>query len=148
MAAKFREIWVINVKAPSGKAMKQKRERFFNSELPYLLTGETGHILLGGDFNCILEASDSIGSFTYNRALAELVHSLALTDTWQGNPSRKVYTHNSAFGATRIDGIYATRELLGRKLGVEVIVVPFTDHLAVCLRISIDLQIMRRERGL
>jgi len=57
MAAKFREIWIINVYAPFGTAMKQERNCFFNSELPYLLTGETGHILLGGDFSCLLEAS-------------------------------------------------------------------------------------------
>ena len=44
MAATFREIWIIIVYAPSGTAMKQKQEHFFNSELPYLLTGETGHI--------------------------------------------------------------------------------------------------------
>jgi len=148
MAAKFRESWIINVYAPSCTAMKQKRERFFNSELPYLLTGETGHILLGGDFNCILEISDTTGGFTYSRALVELVHSLALRDTWQGNPTRNVYTHYSAPGATRIDGTYATRELLERKLGVEAIVAPFTDHLAVCLRISIDLPIMRMGRVL
>jgi len=120
MAAKFREIWIINVYAPSGTAMKQERERFFNSELLYLLTGETGHILLGGNFNRILDASDTTGGFTYSRALAELVHGLALTDTWQGNPTRKVYTHYSVSGGTRIDRIYATRELLERKLGVEV----------------------------
>jgi exonuclease III len=81
MAAKFREVWIINVYAPSGTAMKQERESFFISELPYLLTGETGHILLGGDFNCMLEASDITGGFAYSRALAELVHGLALTDT-------------------------------------------------------------------
>ena len=103
MAAEFRDIWIIKVYAPSGTAMKQERERFFDSELPYLLTGETDHILLGGDFNCVLEVSDTAGGFTYSRALAELVHGLALTDTWQGNPTRKVYTHYSASGATRID---------------------------------------------
>jgi len=148
MAAKFREIWIINVYAPSGTAMKQERERFFNSELPYLLTSETGHILLVGDFNCILEASDTTGGFTYSRALAELVHDLALPDRWQGNPTRKVYTHYFAPRATRIDRIYATQEFLERKLGVEATVAPFTDHLAVCLRISIDLLIMRRGRRL
>jgi len=148
MAAKFREICIINVYAPSGTGMKQERERFFNTELPYLPTGETSHILLYGDFNCILEASDTTGGLTYSRALAELVHGLALTETWQGNPIHKVYTHYSASGATRIDRIYATQELLERKLSVEAIVAPFTDHLAVYLRISIDLPIMRRGRGL
>ena len=134
--------------APSGTATKQERQCFFNSELPYLLTGEARHILLGGDLNCILEASDTTGGFTYSRALAELVHGLLLTDTWQSNPTRKDDTHYSASRAARIDRIYATRELLERKLGVEAVVAPFTDHLAVCLRISIDLPIMWRGRGL
>jgi len=131
MAAKFREIRIINVYTPSGTAMKEERERSFSSDLPYLLTGETGHILLGGDFSCILKASDHTGGFTYSQALAELVHGLALTDTWQGNPTRKVYTHNFAHGVTTIDRIYATHELLERKLGVGAIVAPFTHHLAI-----------------
>ena len=105
-------------------------------------------VKLGGDFSCILEASDTTGGYTYSRALVELVHGLALTHTWQGNHTRKVYTRNSASRATRIDRIYATRELLERKQGMEAIVAPFTDHLAVCLRISIDQPIMRRGRGL
>jgi hypothetical protein len=99
------------------------------------VTGETGHILLGGNLNCILEASDTTGGFTFSRALAELVHGLALIVTSQGNPTSKVYTHYSASGATRIHRIYATRELLERKLRVDTIVAPFTDHFALCLRI-------------
>jgi hypothetical protein len=114
--------------------MKQERERFFNIELPYLLTGASEHISLGGDFSCLLEASDSTGSFNYSRALAALVHGITLTDTWQSNSTRNVYTHHSVSGATRIEIINATQELLVRKLGVEVIVIPFTDHLALCLR--------------
>ena len=90
MAAKFRNVWIINVYAPSGTAMKQERERLYSSELPYLVTCETGHILLGRDFNCILEPSDTTGGFNYSRTLAELVHGLALTETWQGNPTRKI----------------------------------------------------------
>jgi len=63
VAAKFREICIINVYARSGTAMKQERKRSFNSELSYMLTGETGHILLGGDLNCILEALDTTCGF-------------------------------------------------------------------------------------
>ena len=89
MAAKFREVWIINLYAPSGTAMKQQRERFFNCELPFLLTGEMGHILLGGNFNCLLEASDTTGGFTYGRALAELVHGLALTELGRATTNAK-----------------------------------------------------------
>jgi len=98
--------------------MKQERERFFISELPYLLTGTSDHVLLGGDFYCILEASDSTGSFKYNRALAQLVHGLTLTDTWQGNSAWNVYTKYSVSGATRNEITYATHELLARNLVV------------------------------
>jgi hypothetical protein len=59
------------------------------------------------------------------------VHGLALTDTWQGNNTHNVYTHYSVSGTARINRIYATQELLTRKLGVEVIVAPFTHHLAI-----------------
>jgi len=103
---------------------------------------------MGGDFYCILEASESIGSFKYRRVLAELIAGLALTDTWQGNPTRNMHIHYSVPGAIQNEIIYATQELLARKLGVEVIVAPFTDHLAICLRISIALPIMRKGRGL
>jgi len=93
MEATFREIWTINVYAPSGTAVKQERGRFCNSELPYLRTGGTGHILLGGDFSCTLEASDTTGNINYSRALADLVRGLSLTYSWLSNPKRKVYTH-------------------------------------------------------
>jgi len=148
MLAKSREIWIINVYAPSGTAMMKERERFFNSELSYQLTGETVHVFLGRDFNCTLETMETTGGFTYSRALEVLVHVLQLTDPWKGKTTRKVYTHYSVSGATRIDRIYATRELLESKLGVKAIVAPFTNHLAVCLRISIYLPIMRTGRRL
>ena len=100
------------------------------------------------DFNCILENTDSTDGFNYSRALAELVHGLTLTETWQGHPARRVYTHYSMSGKTRIDQIYPTQELLARTLDIETVVAPFTDHLAVCLRISIALPIMRMGCGL
>lgn len=50
MVAKFQEVWVINVYAPSGTAMKQERERFYNSEVPYILTGAPCHVFAGRGF--------------------------------------------------------------------------------------------------
>jgi hypothetical protein len=60
----------------------------------------------------------------------------------------KCHTHYSVAGATWIDRIYATQEVLARKLGVEAVVAPFTDHLAVCLHISSNLPVLLRGRGL
>lgn len=51
-------------------------------------------------------------------------------------------------GATRIDRIYATQELLVRNLVVKAIMTSFTDYLTVCLHISTALLIMRMGRGL
>lgn len=66
-----------------------------------------------------------------------------------GQQARKFYTQYSVFEATRIGRIYATQDLLARKLGVETIVAPFSDHRALCLRIvAIDLPNMRMGRGL
>ena len=76
------------------------------------------------------------------------MHGIGLTATWLGNPTPNVCTHYSASRTTRIDRIYVTRELLERKLGLEATVAPFTDHLAIRLRICLDLRIVRRERGL
>jgi len=131
-----RGVCVINEYAPS---------RIVNC---LIFLGRSVHILLGRDFNYILEASDSTGGFNYGRTLAELVHGLTLTDTWQGNPARNVYTYYFVSGATRIERIYTTQELLARELVVDVIVTTFTDHLAVCLRISTALPILLMGRGL
>jgi endonuclease/exonuclease/phosphatase family metal-dependent hydrolase len=72
---------------------------------------------------------------------------MALQDAWQRAPERPGYTHYSVTGATRIDRIYATRDVIGRKHGLETVAAAFTDHLAVCLRITIDVPIMRLGRG-
>ena len=101
------------------------------SAVPYILTGASCHVLLGGYFKCTLETPESTGACNYCRALTELVRGLSLTDTWQGNNFRKFYTHYSVSGVTRFNRIYATQEFLARKLVVEAIVAPFTYHLAV-----------------
>ena len=148
IAVKFREVSIINICAPSGTTRRQEREQFYNSELAYLLRDAPENIILGGDFNYILEKTDSTGTYNYSQALAELVRGFKLQDSWQGDPSRKAYTHYSASGATRIYRIYLSQELLARKLSMEAVVVAFTEHPAVCLRLKIYVPVLRRGRGL
>ena len=48
MSARFQDLSIINVYAPSGTARRQVREFFYASELPLLLTDSAQHIVLGG----------------------------------------------------------------------------------------------------
>jgi exonuclease III len=59
MTAEFRGISMINIYAPSGTAKRREREHFYNNELAYLLRDTPTNILLGGDFNCVLETGDT-----------------------------------------------------------------------------------------
>jgi hypothetical protein len=67
---------------------------------------------------------------------------------WQVYPPRKIFTHDFSTGASRIDRIYITKELTANKVGVETVAAAFTDHLAVILRLSVDVPMMRWGRGL
>ena len=147
IVAKFREIWIINLYAPSGTTRKQDRKKFHNNEVSYIVATAGDHILLGGYFNCILEPTDATGGYNHRRALHELINGLAMVYTWQPNNDSRVYTHISASGASRLYRIYVTKELNSRKWGVEVVATAFTDHLAVCLDYPRSFQSCGRDVG-
>jgi hypothetical protein len=148
MAAEFRGMCLINIYAPSGPAKRQEREHFYNSELAYLMRAAQVNILLGGDFNSELDTGETTGHYNYSRALAGLVHGFEMWDVWRKHPVGCAYTHYSPTGATRIDRIYATKELFDRKIAEETVAAAFTDHHAVKLRLALDIPILRRGRGI
>jgi len=79
--------------------------------------------------------------------LDNVVRGLHLTDAWEATPHRKVYTHYTPTGYSRIDRIYVTENLKRRKDGVATVAAAFTDHLADILRLSIDVCVTRRGKG-
>ena len=141
------EIYVVNIYAPSGTSKRLERETFFNNDLPYLLHMATGDILLGGDFNCVLEGRDSTGRGSYSRSLNTLIHGYSMSDAWNSRTDTTAYTHYTAHGAARLDRFYLTAGLLRRKTGMATVAAAFTDHLAVVLRISMSAPLLRRGRG-
>jgi hypothetical protein len=52
--------------------------------------------------------------------------------------------HYTRSGAARLDRIYVTRQLSGHKYGIENAVAAFTDHLAVILRIALEVNTVQR----
>jgi exonuclease III len=135
IAAEYKGLHIINIYAPSGTARRMEREQFYSTELPQLLQDRHGDLIIGGDFNCVIAPADTTGNYNTSRTLTEMIRGLKLTDTWTQNPNRPTYTHFSPAGASRIDRIYASSEVMGRKTGIEILPVAFTDHNAVALRL-------------
>jgi hypothetical protein len=103
IAASGGEIHVVNIYALSGTSKRLERETFFNKNLTYLLDVVSEDILLGGDFNCVLDAGDSTGHGTYSRSPSTLIHGCSLRDVWQARPGNTAYTLYTVHGATRLD---------------------------------------------
>ena len=53
---------------------------------------------------------------------------------WETSHGHATYTHYTSRGTSRIDRIYAPRNLSEQKMGVETKIAAFTDHLSVVLR--------------
>ena len=86
MAAEYRGIWLVKVYASSGTTKQQERERFYNNELPYLLRASPSNMIVGGDFNCVLNQTDS----NYSKTIDKLVRGFELQDMWLADPLRAI----------------------------------------------------------
>jgi exonuclease III len=147
MAAQLWEIYKVKIYVPSGTAKRKERENFFNNELPYILDMASTDILLGDDFNCMLDARDSTGHGSFSRSLNTLIHGYPMRDAWRARPGNITYTHFSIHGTTRLDRFYLTEGLLRRKTEIRITAAIFTDHFAVILRLSMGESLLRRGRG-
>ena len=147
MAASYQGIWLVNLYAPSGTANRQEREDFYNVELVYLLRSLPPTMIVEGDFNCVLSQADCTGNMNYSEVLNKLVRGLELTDVWAPAQPRAIYTHYTPHGAARLDHLYVSPDLRNCKIGVETVMAAFTDHLVVCLHITLDSPLLQRGRG-
>jgi len=137
MAAQLQNVTIVNIYAPSGVERKRERENFFSNELPYLLRDIPLSLLVEGDFNCVLTNIDATGNPNYSRALQEFIRGFDLLDMWEMSQERATYTHYTSRGASKIDRIYASRNLSRNKRGAETRDASFTDHLAVVIKLPL-----------
>ena len=71
-------------------------------------------------------------------ALTTLIRGMGLCDIWTTHPHIHAYTHYTNVGASRFDRIYITNPLLSRKKEAETVPAAFSDHLAVVIRMELD----------
>jgi endonuclease/exonuclease/phosphatase family metal-dependent hydrolase len=79
-AAIYKGLLLFNIYAPFGAAKRSESEHFYNTDLPKLLRFDHPHVLIGGDFNCVTEATDTTGHFQNSRALTGMIRVLELKD--------------------------------------------------------------------
>lgn len=123
--------------APSGTALRTQRERFFNNTLAFYLRHRTEHVVLAGDFNCVLRQCDATGQNT-SPSLKATVQQLQLHDVWlKLRPRDTGHTFITANSSSRLDRIYVNSGLVEQLRTVDSHVCSFTDHKAVTLRICL-----------
>jgi exonuclease III len=61
ITAVYKRTKLVNIYAPSGAENKHERERFYNTDVAFLLRSNPESMTLGGDFNCVLSAADCTG---------------------------------------------------------------------------------------
>jgi exonuclease III len=122
----------VNVYAPNTSIEK----RAFYDALHDHLDQLDGEIIVGGDFNCVLNNNIDIVSGDYHRAadsisFQALVTNTSLNDTWRlFHPDEKEFTwsRKTPFIARRLDYLLASDSIFAKTIECNIISAPHTDH--------------------
>jgi exonuclease III len=133
----------INVYPISGAQYSRERRDFFLNEIvTHLNKPNTHNIVLGGDFNCIVDPADTRGT-TKNlcHELKRLIETTNMKDVYSkyaGNYTTRQFTFHRGNSASRLDRFYLSTPLLSRTTNFRVAPVCFSDHSAVIFRYEIN----------
>lgn len=157
-----RLVSLVGIYAPAQPA---ERASFFTDQLGPLLPTDGSPIVLGGDFNCVLDAEDCVyppgvaapahsSRFVGSDVLAPLMAVHGLVDVWrQSHGTARAYTH---WSAPANSGARLDRWLLSASCLASFMAAPrihaasgiATDHLPVFLRLTVAGPGFPRGRGL
>lgn len=141
-------VTLCNIYAPSGVLQRTQREYFFNNTLSYYLREATEHVVLGGDFNSVVDARDSTGNSNYSASLRHTLQHLQLVDVWAAlRRSQSGYTYITHNSASRIDRLYVSRSLRNQLRSTNTHVCSFTNHKALTLRLCLPHMGVEHGRG-
>ncbi|MGH0177545.1 UNVERIFIED_CONTAM: hypothetical protein FKN15_075286, partial [Acipenser sinensis] len=139
-----RIVHLVNVYAPStGPA----RVQFFRRMSTYMNNISADEcVVLGGDFNCTLEAADRVGGQEHyplsSAALRELTAQLSLVDIWRWHhPDAPAFTftrvREGRVSQSRIDRFYVTRNHAHCVRSSDIRPAPFTDHNLLAVAVAL-----------
>ena len=70
-----------------------------------------------------------------------------MVDVWDASLNAQAFTHYTPTDVARLDRIYVSDSIRKNNQGFETLAAPFTDHLAVLLRVQLSIPFTHRERG-
>ena len=134
---------VINIYAPNGDIDK---ENFFDEILNKIKDIDCDNIILGGDFNCVLDNNKDIITGQGHkpetvRKFNDLIDRCDLYDTWRlFNPETKEYTwsrhQRQDVVSRRLDYLFVSNEVLNHVTESNIVSVPFSDHRGCVIKIK------------
>lgn len=139
----------INIYAQSGSDKKRERDELFTEGLSvHLNKPGTVFTMLGGDFNCILDPKDSLGSTkNFSNGLKNLVELFSFKDVAKSLKSDRFTFHRNQ-SASRLDRFYIPKEFVCNVSNCKTLPLVFSDHHCVILTLKVTKeQISSRGRG-
>lgn len=131
-------VTICNVYAPSGSAQRVERERFFTDTIQYYINNGVGELIVGGDFNAVIQKKDANHTSNHSQSLKFLVESLNLTDAWEHIHKTVVdYTFVRNGSGARLDRFYVTEGIRNNVVNIKSNVCCFSDHKAVILKVKL-----------
>ena len=144
---------LINIYAPSGSNRKQERASFFSQDLfTALQLNPSLSLIMGGDYNCLLQAIDVENGFGFSQkrcpALDDLVKVNNLLDSFRVcHPDSIEFTFFRAGCApSRLDRIYVSSSLKDSVCDVTHFA-SLADHCGVKIRLNVDLDTLLTPRS-
>ena len=133
-----KELYFINVYAPSGKNKTLEREHLFENDLIYQLIPNTDNIIMCGDWNSILAPKDTSKPLNacYSKSLQHIITTFKYKDIFLKNKNKAKFTFYMNNYAARLDRIYLSK-LFHNIEDTNTYPISFSDHLCVCVTLNI-----------
>lgn len=137
ITGKLKDTLIVNIYAPSGSRNRIERNEFFRQTiLPYINNGHD-RMIIGGDFNCILQSKDTQGRNNMCWPLQLLVENLKLKDATEILHIQGIhYTYIGHPTSSRIDRFYMSQCIGSNLYNYKTITVSFSNHKAVIIQIT------------
>lgn len=137
----------VNVYAFSGSNhRKERNDLFLNDLTTHLGKTNVSTNIVGGDFNCIINASDCVGELkNFCVGLRQVIEAFGWKDVaWELKKNQ--FTFHRSNSASRLDRFYAPQNFIDNILDFKTEPVVFSDHCGIIMKIKVD-QTMINSRG-